>query len=348
MAKSVIANGTTANDGTGDTLRSAATKINDNFREIYNVLGGKHASDLVAGDSSNALTTKITFSDSATGLIRFEGTTADAHETTLQVVEPTADRQIVFPNASGNVLLDSSTNTLTNKTLTSPVLTTPQINDTSADHQYVVAVSELAADRTITLPLLTGDDEVTFNAHTQTLTNKSLTTPTINAPKISGLSGGGVLQDSSGNEVLELTKTASAVNHINITNNATSNNPKVSAKGTDTNVDIEIEGQGTGGILLNSPEILKQETLSGGSSEAISIVLPYTEITKGTAGTYTIADGVVGQVKYVSVSGAGTATITPANFGAGTTIALQQHETATLIFDGTNWQVLATYGGAVA
>ena len=47
-------------------------------------------------------------------------------------------------------------------------------------------------------------------------------------------------------------------------------------------------------------------------------------------------------------SGAGTATITPANFGAGTTIALQQHETATLIFDGTNWQVLATYGGAVA
>ena len=37
------------------------------------------------------------------------------------------------------------------------------------------------------IPLLTGDDEVTFNAHTQTLTNKSLTTPTINAPKISGL-----------------------------------------------------------------------------------------------------------------------------------------------------------------
>ena len=346
MAKSVIANGTTANDGTGDTLRSAANKINSNFTEIYNLLGGKHSAD--SNGISLSLNTKITFSDSATGLIRFEGTTADAHETTLQVVEPTADRQIVFPNASGNVLLDSSTNTLTNKTLTSPVLTTPQINDTSADHQYVVAVSELAADRTITLPLLTGDDEITFNAHTQTLTNKSLTTPIINAPKISGLSGGGVLQDSSGNEVLELTKTASAVNHINITNNATNNNPKVSAKGTDTNIDIEIEGQGTGGILLNSPEILKQETLSGGSSEAISIVLPYTEITKGTAGTYTIADGVVGQVKYVSVSGAGTATISPTNFGAGSTIALQQHETATLIFDGTNWQILATYGGAVA
>ena len=34
MVKQVIANGTTANDGTGDTLRSAATKINSNFSEV--------------------------------------------------------------------------------------------------------------------------------------------------------------------------------------------------------------------------------------------------------------------------------------------------------------------------
>ena len=333
MAKSVIANGTTANDGTGDTLRSAATKINSNFSEIYTMLGG----------DSTALTSRISFGD---GNVTFEGATADSHETTLIFTDPTVDRQIVFPNASGNILLDSSTNTLTNKTLTSPVLTTPQINDTSANHQYVVAVSELAADRTVTLPLLTGADEFTFNAHTQTLTNKTLTTPTINAPTITGFSGGGILKDSAGNEVLELTKTASAVNHVNITNNATNNNPKISAKGTDTNVDIEIEGQGTGGILLNSPEILKQETVSGNG--ALSVVLPYSEITKGTAGAYSLADGVVGQVKYISVSGAGTATITPANFGAGTTLALQQNETGTLVFDGTNWQVLATYGGAVA
>ena len=333
MAKSVIANGTTANDGTGDTLRSAATKINSNFSEIYTMLGGV----------STALTSRISFGD---GNVTFEGATADSHETTLIFTDPTVDRQIVFPNASGNILLDSSTNTLTNKTLTSPVLTTPQINDTSANHQYVVAVSELAADRTVTLPLLTGADEFTFNAHAQTLTNKTLTTPTINAPTITGLSGGGILKDSAGNEVLELTKTASAVNHVNITNNATNNNPKISAKGTDTNVDIEIEGQGTGGILLNSPEILKQETVSGNG--ALSVVLPYSEITKGTAGAYSLADGVVGQVKYISVSGAGTATITPANFGAGTTLALQQNETGTLVFDGTNWQVLATYGGAVA
>mgnify|MGYP003314574174 CR=1 FL=1 len=35
---------------------------------------------------------------------------------------------------------------LTNKKLTSHIITTPQINDTSADHQYVFAVSELASE----------------------------------------------------------------------------------------------------------------------------------------------------------------------------------------------------------
>lgn len=52
-------------------------------------------------------------------------------------------------------------------------LTNPQINDTSADHQYVVAVSELTADRTVTLPLLTGNDTFVFADHAQTLTNKT-------------------------------------------------------------------------------------------------------------------------------------------------------------------------------
>ena len=74
----------------------------------------------------------------------------------------------------GTVATLAGTQTLTNKTLTSPVMTTPQINDSSADHQYVFAVSELTADRTVTLPLLTGNDQITMDAHTSTLTNKTI------------------------------------------------------------------------------------------------------------------------------------------------------------------------------
>ncbi len=70
--------------------------------------------------------------------------------------------------------------------LTNKVFTLPQINDTTGDHQYVFAVNELAADRTVTLPLLTGDDEFVFKDHTATLTNKTLTSPAINTPTMIG------------------------------------------------------------------------------------------------------------------------------------------------------------------
>ena len=71
---------------------------------------------------------------------------------------------------SGNTVAQ----TLSSKTLTSPVMTTPQINDSASDHQYVFAVGNLAADRTVTLPVLTGGDTFVFNAHAQTLTNKTI------------------------------------------------------------------------------------------------------------------------------------------------------------------------------
>ena len=47
----------------------------------------------------------------------FEGASADAHETTLSIEDPTADRTITLPNATGQLVLRDSTDTLTNKTM---------------------------------------------------------------------------------------------------------------------------------------------------------------------------------------------------------------------------------------
>lgn len=110
---------------------------------------------------------------------------------------------VVGGNTNDHDIVDkTSAQTLTNKTLTSAVLTTPQINDTSADHQYIFAVSELTADRNITLPLLTSDDEFVFKDFIQTLTNKTLTTPTIGSfinanHNHSAGAGGGVIPPTS-------------------------------------------------------------------------------------------------------------------------------------------------------
>ena len=64
------------------------------------------------------------------------------------------------------------------ETLSNKTLTLPQINDTSADHQYVFAVNELAADRTVTLPLLAANDTFVFESHAATLSNKTVSAST--------------------------------------------------------------------------------------------------------------------------------------------------------------------------
>ena len=65
--------------------------------------------------------------------IVFEGSTADAYETTLTVVDPTQDNTITLPNTTGTVVIVDATQTLTNKTLTSPVISgTPVITGLSS------------------------------------------------------------------------------------------------------------------------------------------------------------------------------------------------------------------------
>jgi len=102
--------------------------------------------------------------------ITFEGATggADANETLLAVTDPTADRTITFPDATGTVALTSDISypvtlnnsvTLTNKTL---ALGSNTISGTLA--QFNTAVTNA------TLVSTTG---------TETLTNKSLTAPTL-------------------------------------------------------------------------------------------------------------------------------------------------------------------------
>jgi hypothetical protein len=55
------------------------------------------------------------------GNLIFEGATADAYETTLAITDPTADRTITFPNATGTVALTSALSSYA--TLASPTFT---------------------------------------------------------------------------------------------------------------------------------------------------------------------------------------------------------------------------------
>jgi len=77
-----------------------------------------------------------------------------------------------------------------------------------------------------------------------TLTNKTLT-----APKI-----GTSILDTSGNELLLLTATGSAVNELTLANASTGNGPILSATG-ETNVDINLNPKGTGSLKSGSTAV---------------------------------------------------------------------------------------------
>ncbi len=128
--------------------------------------------------TSPVLTTPIfTGATDQRGSFVFEGSTADSFETTVSVVDPTADRTINFPNVSGTVLTTGNFSDITTVgTLTgaSPLVFE---GNTANSFETTIAVTDATADRTITLPDLTGT--VSLITATETLTNKTLTTPVI-------------------------------------------------------------------------------------------------------------------------------------------------------------------------
>src|SRR6056300_1349398 len=91
----------------------------------------------------NGTTTTVNSSTiEVTNSFTFEGSTADANETVLGVIDPTADRTINLPNASGTIVLKDTTDTLTNKTINTASNTITIVEADISDLQsYILAGS---------------------------------------------------------------------------------------------------------------------------------------------------------------------------------------------------------------
>jgi hypothetical protein len=96
----------------------------------------------------------------------FEGATDDAYETTFAIVDPTADRTVTMPNATDTLIGKATTDTLTNKSV--------DLGNNTLTGSLAEFNSALQSDSFATL---TGSD---------TLTNKTFTSPTINGGTMSG------------------------------------------------------------------------------------------------------------------------------------------------------------------
>ena len=107
-----------ASVGTGSVTGMTGFKITGDSGGEKDVINGETVSILTGSGLSSVASDQQTVTislDLTTGLT-FEGATANAHETTLAVTDPTADRTITLPDATGTVVLKDSTDVFTNKT----------------------------------------------------------------------------------------------------------------------------------------------------------------------------------------------------------------------------------------
>ena len=101
-------------------------------------------------------------------------------------------------------------------------------------------------------------------------------------------------------------------------------------------------------VLKPTVYSVESVTAGNGASNATSLS-PTTTVslvaTKASATHVSLADGVEGQLKIIihkTRAGSNDLVITPANFGAGSTLTSDSAARAVqLLFDGANWQVVA-------
>jgi len=181
MAYQSIGIGIAADDGTGDTLRIGADKVNDNFVELYNLLG--NGSSLTSGVS--ATTTVLSLNaPNISGVVA--GTQTSATITTLatSTINGTTLNAGTLALAAGSVTDSSGAisfgneNLTTTGTLTTGNITVGNITSTGSnivlegatadDYETTITVEDPSADRTITLPDTTGTVITTGDSNTVT------------------------------------------------------------------------------------------------------------------------------------------------------------------------------------
>jgi len=109
----------------GSTIRS--NELNDNFRQLLYI--AQETENQALSTLSGTMVNNLTLGQGAD--VVFEGATDDAHETTLTVADPTADRTITLPNVTGTVVTTGDTGTVTSTMITNGTIVDGDIANTT-------------------------------------------------------------------------------------------------------------------------------------------------------------------------------------------------------------------------
>ena len=311
MAKQTLNIGTTPNDGTGTNLRNGGTIINDNFTELYNALGSAGTITLTATPTELNLLSGATAIVTSTNAVALTNKTINASSNTLSnianssltnssfsirddsssaisislggtlklksndgITTTVSQGDTITIGLDSNIVTETSTDTLTNKTLTLPVIST------------------ISNSGTITLP--TGTRTLVARDTTDTLTNKSIAagTNTISGLTNTNLSGSaGITNANLANSFIRITDETSTVGTVNLGDR----------------LDF-LTGNGIDTVVVGNTVRISTSAIPNASLSNSSVSIGTSTITLGAAATTSIAN--LNLTGTSALSGTGTIDIT--------------------------------------
>lgn len=338
MARQAINIGSSANDGTGDPLRTAFDKINDNFVELYGTDNDINTLDANLDVRTHAITTgvtngNITVTPNGTGSINLGSITingsqvssndstqitlADNIQTTgtLDVSGATALASTLTVGTSLALATGATVTGIDNGSLGSSatLLATQGAIKTYVDAQVTAQDLDFACDDSTTLSIDLDSESLQFSGGTGITTAGTLNTVTIAIDgTVATLTGSQTLT----NKIL----TTPTINGATMTGNVTVDNITLNDNiiSSSSNADLILDPAGTGDIKLiaTSVDVTGNASVSGTLSTADITTTGNTTVSGNTsvAGTLTVQGSVIADT-IVSNSN-GDITIDPAGTGA--------------------------------
>ena len=326
------------------TITALKLDMSENGNAIFS--GNITATDL----TENSLTTKeiksngsnadISIQPSGTGdvllsAIRVNGTTIDSSDSSaVQINENT--------EVDGTLTVTGAT-TITSGTITG--ITDLAVADGGTGASSLTDNAVLTGTGT---SAITAEGNLSFNGSTLAVTGAATVSTTLGVSGVTTLTTTNIdnltIQDAN--------ITSSSNSDINITPGGTGDVVLSALRVNGTTLDSAdstkitvAEAVDVTGTLFSRGNVFGVQTLTGsGSTGVINLTDTVTLlVTTGSSQAFSLADGVEGQLKIISMkTDGGSGIVTPANFVNGTTITFDDVEdTVTLLYQSTGWVALA-------
>ena len=310
--------------------------LNDNFTQ--NLYKTQEVGNRFFQNTGGTMTGDLTLGEDVT--LTFEGATDNAHETTLTVADPTADRTITLPDETGTILTTGSSAVVNATMLAANSVDSSELVDGSIDTSHIadaqVTTAKIAADAITNAKIadnsIDSEHYVDGSVDTAHIADLNVTTAKIAADAITGAK---IADDSVDSEHIvadSIDAEHYAAGSVDAT--ALASNAVTQAKVADDAIgpdELASSAVVTASIVDNAVTLAKMADSSVGTSELVDSAVTTAKLGADAVTGAKIADDAIG-AEHIAANAVTTSNIADAEL---TTLAGMQTGTASILAGGT-------------